>query len=48
MIASNLAQMRKRQAVGSLIAGLSGAYYMAKVLLVILMTAHRKPLRVVK
>lgn len=36
-------QMRERQGGGSSIAGLTGAYYMIKVLLAILMTAIRKP-----
>jgi hypothetical protein len=38
--------MRERQGGGSSIAGITGVYYMVKVLLAILMTALRKPLRV--
>jgi len=38
--------MRERQGGGSSIAGMTGLYYMIKVLLAILMTALRKPLRV--
>jgi hypothetical protein len=45
-IAEATTRMRERQTGGSSIAGLSGAYYMVKVLLAILMTALRKPLRV--
>lgn len=40
--------MRERQAGGSSIAGITGGYYMIKVLLAILMTALRKPLKVEK
>lgn len=39
-------RMRERQGGGSSIHGITGAYYMIKVLLAILMTALRKPLKV--
>jgi glycosyltransferase involved in cell wall biosynthesis len=39
------AEMRKRQSGGSSISGIYNIYYMLKVLLAILMTALRKPLR---
>jgi glycosyltransferase involved in cell wall biosynthesis len=45
-IAEVMTLMRERQGGGSSIAGLTGVYYMVKVLLAILMTALRKPLRV--
>jgi hypothetical protein len=37
--------MRERQGGGSSITGIRGVYYMIKVLLAILMTAMRKPVR---
>lgn len=45
-IAEAAIRMRERQTGGSSIAGILGVYYMVKVLLAILMTALRKPLRV--
>ena len=39
------AEMRERQAGGSSIAGIRGGYYMVKVILAILMTALRKPIK---
>lgn len=44
-IAEEFTQMRERQGGGSSIAGLKGGYYMIKVLLAILMTSLRKPVR---
>ncbi|MCP3175628.1 DUF2304 family protein [Desulfuromonas sp. KJ2020] len=44
-IAEAVTLMRERQGGGSSIAGITGVYYMIKVLLAILMTALRKPLK---